>query len=360
MPFPEDTAAHRQLSQFYHQLLERIQALPGVSAAGGTNGLPMGDSGANGTFLVQGGGRPAETLEELNAQYHSLSEEERARDAEFRVASGGYFAAMGIPLVSGRVFQESDGTDAPHVAVVSQSLARRYFPNEEAIGKQIQFGNMDGDLHLLTIVGIVGDVRDTGLDVDVRPTVYVHYLQRPRHAAEFSIVVRGRGDAAGLISAMRQEARAVNPEMPIKFEPLTQLVSASLDSRRFSMVMLAVFAGVALVLAMVGLYGIMAFITAERTREIGVRMALGAQRADMLGLILRQSFTLVAIGIAVGVIAALAATRVMATLLYGVALTDAATYIGVVLLLALAALAASYFPARRAMKVDPMVALRHD
>lgn len=360
MSFADETAAQRQLSQFYHQLLERIQALPGVSAAGGTNGLPMGDRGANGTFVVQGGGRPAKTQEELIAQFNNLSEEERARDAEFRVASGGYFAAMGIPLVSGRVFQESDGADAPHVAVVSHSLARRHFRNEEAIGKQIQFGNMDGDVRLLNIVGVVGDVRDTGLDVDVRPTVYVHYLQRPRHAAEFSVVVRGRGDAAGLINAMRREARTLNPEMPTKFEPLTQLVSASLDNRRFSMIMLGVFAGAALALAMVGLYGIMAFITSERTTEIGIRMALGAQRADMLRLILWQSFTLVVIGISAGVLAALATTRVLATLLYGIGAADVATYLGVMLLLAFAAFAASYLPARRAMKVDPMVALRHE
>ncbi|CAN5551566.1 hypothetical protein BH18VER1_BH18VER1_12760 [soil metagenome] len=296
----------------------------------------------------------------MSAQYGALSEEERARDAEFRVASGDYFAAMGIPLVSGRAFQESDGADAPHVAVVSQSLARRYFPNEEAIGKQIQFGNMDGDLHLLNIVGIVGDVRDTGLDVDVRPTVYVHYLQRPRHAAEFSVVVRGRGDAAGLINAMRREARALNPEMPTKFEPLTQLVSASLDNRRFSMVMLGVFAGTALVLAMVGLYGVMAYITSERTREIGVRMALGAQRTDLLALILRQSFAFVGIGILAGVAAALATTRVLATLLYGVDAADLSTYAGAMFLLTFAALIASYVPARRAMNIDPMLALRHD
>jgi predicted permease len=309
---------------------------------------------------VQGGGKPAETLEELIAQFNNLSEEERARDAEFRVASGGYFGAMGIPLVSGRVFQESDGADAPHVAVVSQSLARRYFPNEEAIGKQIQFGNMDGDVRLLNIVGVVGDVRDTGLDVDVRPTVYVHYLQRPRYAAEFSVVVRGRGDAAGLISAMRREARSLNPEMPTKFEPLAQLVSASLDNRRFSMVMLGVFAGTALVLAMVGLYGVMAYITSERTREIGVRMALGAQRGEMLGLILRQSFTLVAVGIVAGVLGAIAATRVLATLLYDVGTTDLVTFGAVIILLGVAALIASYIPARRAMNVDPMVALRHE
>ncbi|MFN2475604.1 MAG: ABC transporter permease, partial [Chthoniobacterales bacterium] len=360
MSFPEESAAQRQLAQFYHQLLERIQTLPGVIAAGGTNGLPMGDSGGSGRFVVQGGAKPAQTLEELIAQFDNLSEEERARDAEYRVASGGYFAAMGIPIVSGRTFQESDGPDAPHVAVVSQSFARRYFPKEDVIGKQIQFGNMDGDLHVLNIIGIAGDVRDTGLDIDVRPTVYVQYLQRPRHAAEFSVVVRGRGDAASLISAMRREARALNPEMPIKFEPLAQLVAASLDNRRFSMIMLGVFAGAALLLAMVGLYGVMAYITSERTSEIGIRMAIGAQRADMLRLVLRQSFTLVACGLMVGVVAALAASRVLASFLFGINAVDLVTYGAVICLLMIAALVATYVPARRAMNVDPMLALRHD
>jgi putative ABC transport system permease protein len=360
MSTPEDVGAQRQLAQFYRELLHRVQALPGMIAAGGTNALPMSSGGANGTFLVQGGGKPAETMPEVIQQFESLSPEERTRDAEFRVASAGYFAAMGIPLKSGRTFEESDGPDAMHVALVSESLARRYFANEEVIGKQIQFGNMDGDVRLLKIVGIVGDVRDHGLDVDVRPTVYAHYLQRPRTAGEFSIVARGRGDAAGLIAAMRREARALNPEMPITFEPLTQLVSASLDNRRFSMIMLGVFAGSALLLAMVGLYGVMAYITSERTREIGVRMALGAQRRQMLSLILRQSFTLVLIGIGAGIVATLASTRVLASLLYGVGASDVPTYLAVVLLLGIATLLASYIPARRAMKVDPMVALRHE
>jgi ABC-type antimicrobial peptide transport system permease subunit len=159
---------------------------------------------------------------------------------------------------------------------------------------------------------------------------------------------------------MRREARALNPEMPTKFQRVEQLIASSLDNRRFSMVMLGVFAGAALALAMVGLYGIMAFITSQRTTEIGIRMALGAQRADMLRLILRQSFTLVLIGIVAGIGGAIAGTRVLSTLLYGVSAGDVATYGAVVLLLALAALAASYIPARRAMNVDPMIALRHD
>ena len=355
-----DETQLRQRAQLFQQLLARLSALPGVTNVGGTNALPMSGSGANGTFMIQAGGAPAQTIEELTQQMQAARASGQTADADYRVASAGYFAAMNIPLLQGRTFQESDGPDAPHATLISESLAKKHWPNGDAIGKQIQYGNMDGDLRLLNIVGVVGDVRDDGLHVEARPTIYVNYFQRPAAASEFSFVLRGRGDATALIDAMRREARALNPEMPTKFQRVEQLVSASLDNRRFSMVMLGLFAGAALALAMVGLYGIMAFITSERTTEIGIRMALGAQRRDMLALILRQSFTLVGIGIVVGVLAAIAGTRVVATLLYGVGTTDVITYAGVVLLLALAALAASYLPARRAMNVDPMVALRHE
>jgi ABC-type antimicrobial peptide transport system permease subunit len=219
---------------------------------------------------------------------------------------------------------------------------------------------MDGDLRLLHVIGVVGDVRDDGLDVEPRPIVYVNYFQRPRYASQFSIVLRGRGDPATLIAAMRREARALNPEMPTDFQTLEQLVSASLDKRRFGMTMFGLFSGAALALAMVGLYGIMSYITSERTKEIGIRMALGAQRGDMLQMVLRQSLTLVALGIGAGIVAAVAATRVLATMLYGVGANDLSTYAIVIGLLGGAALLASYVPARRAMKVDPMVALRHE
>ncbi|MFL6568733.1 MAG: FtsX-like permease family protein, partial [Chthoniobacterales bacterium] len=252
-----------------------------------------------------------------------------------------------------------DGPDNPHVAVVSESLAKRCFANVDPIGKRIQFGNMDGDLHLLNVVGVVGDVRDKGLDATPQPTVYVNYFQRGS-SSDFSFVVRARGDAAALISAMRREAQAANPEMPIKFETLEQIVSSSLDNRRFSMVMVGVFAAAALALAMVGLYGIMAYITAERTTEVGIRMALGAQRGDVLRMILKQSFALVSLGILAGVVAAFAGTRLLASLLYGIGAADLVTYGGVVLLLLLAALVATLVPARRAMSVDPIIALRHE
>jgi len=360
LPQPEEPGKMRELAQFHHRMFERLAALPGVTSVGGTSALPMSGNGANGTFIEERGGKPATTMQELGKQFDALSPSERSRDADYRAASAGYFGAMGIPLIRGRLFQESDGPDAPHVAVVSESLAKRYWPNEDAIGRQIQFGNMDGDLHPLTIVGIVGDVRDNGLDRDPWPTVYTNYFQRPASTSEFSIVARAQGDVASLTSAMRREARALNPEMPTKFETIEQIVSASFDNRRFSMVMLGIFAGSALILAMVGLYGVMAYITAQRTQEIGIRMALGAQRSDMLAMIFRQSFTLVIAGIVVGIFSSIGLTRFVATMLYGVGSTDVVTYAGVIGLLGLAAALASYIPARRAMKVDPMVALRYE
>jgi len=352
--------ALRALAQFNHQLIDRIQSLPGMTEVGGTSAVPMSGNGANGTFIEEHGGKSAETVQELIRQFEALSTSERARDADYRAVSAGYFAVMSIPLIRGRFFQESDGPDAPHVALVSQTLAKRYWPNEDPIGKQIQFGNMDGDLHLLNIIGVVGDVRDNGLERDPRPTVYLNCFQRPASTSEFSIVARAHGDVASLTSAMRREARALNPEMPTKFETIEQIVSASFDNRRFSMIMLGIFAGSALLLAMVGLYGVMAYITSQRTHEIGIRMALGAQRLDMLGMIFRQSFTLVLAGVAVGILASVALTRLLGTMLYGVQATDVVTYGGVVGLLVVAAALASYIPARRAMKVDPMVALRYE
>ena len=360
LPVSGSSRALVQLAQVYQQLLERLQALPGVASVGGVNALPLSGNGASGGFIIENGAKPAQTIAELEKQFSSLAGTDRLGYAEFRVASAGYFPTVGIPLLRGRLFQDSDTTDAPHVALVSQSLARRYWPNEDAVGRQIQFGGMDGDLHLLHIVGVIGDVHDEGLDADVLPTVYVNYRQRPRYAAQFSIVLRGHGDPAGFIAAMRREARAINPEMPVEFQTLTQVVAASLDHRRFTMAMLGVFAGAALLLAMVGLYGAMAYITFQRTHEIGIRMALGAQRLDMLRMILRQSFALVLAGVALGILASVGLTRLIGSMLYGVHATDMLTYAGVVGLLAAAAALASYIPARRAMKVDPMIALRYE
>jgi putative ABC transport system permease protein len=360
LPNPQDAAAARQLAQFHRQLLARLQAIPGVLAAGGINALPMSGNGANGTFLMIDGGKAPETMAEFEQQLLALQAAGKTGDAQYRAATADYFGAVRIPLRRGRVFNETDSPDGQHVAVISESLARRYWPGEDALGKQVEFGNMDGDLRPLNVIGVVGDIRDESLDTEPVPIVYVNALQRPSAAAQLSFVLRGQSDAGALIIAMRREARAANPEMPLQFVTLEQLIASSLDDRRFSMTMVALFAAAALVVAMVGLYGIMAYITAERTTELGIRIALGAQRSDVLRLVLRQSFGLVSLGMLTGIVAALAGTRLLARLLYGISGTDLVTYAGVLLLLSGAALVATLVPARRAMHVDPMVALRHE
>jgi predicted permease len=359
LPDTSDAVVKAKLAQFCRQLLVRLQSIPGAISVGAIDALPMSGDGSNGRFIMEEGGVTVSSMNELSKKMTALLGTERMGDAQYRVASGSYFATMHIPLLRGRTFQESDGPDNPHVAVISESLARRYFPDADPLGKQIQFGNMDGDLHLLNVVGVVGDVRDKTLDANPQPTVYVNYFQRGS-LSDFSYVARADSDAVPLISAMRREAQMANPEMPIKFETLEQMISSSLDNRRFSVIMVGVFAGAALALAMVGLYGIMAYLTTERTTEVGIRMALGAQRGDVLRMMLGQSFALVSLGIGAGVVAAFAGTQLLASLLYGISAADLLTYGAVVFLLLLAALFATLLPARRATRVDPMVALRHE
>jgi putative ABC transport system permease protein len=357
LPEAEGDASRRKLAQFCHQLLVRLQNIPGVSNVGGIDALPMSGDGSNGRFIIEEGGVTVGSMDEFSRKMTALLGTNRIGDAQHRVTTGGYFEAMHIPVLRGRTFEESDGPNNPHVAVISESLARRYFPNADPLGKQIQFGNMDGDLHLLNIVGLVGDVRDKTFEATPQPTVYVNYLQRGS-LSDFSFVVRARIEAKALIGVMRRETQAANPEMPIKFETLEQLVASSLDNRRFGMVMVGEFAGTALILAMVGLYGLMAYITTERTTEIGIRMALGAQRRNVLQLILRHALFLFATGTFTGVLLALATTWLLRSFLYGVGPIDLVTYSAVVFLSGITASIATYFPARRAMAVDPMIALR--
>ncbi len=337
--FPKNEEQQQRLTRFHGQLLERLNRLPGVIAAGGVDSLPLTQSGADGTFLIDNN--------PTNTGY-----------ADYRQASAGYFAALGIPLLRGRFFEQSDRSDSPHVAVISQSLARKYWPNEDPIGKRIQFGNMDGDERLLNIIGVVGDVHER-LDANVSPTVYAYSLQRPLKS-NFSFVVRANTDTTALVSGMRREVQALDRELPANFRTLEQVVSSSLDSRRFSLILFGVFASVALLLAITGIYGVMSYSVTQRTHEMGIRIALGAQGKDVLKLILGHGMTLTLLGVAVGLGGAFAVTRLMASLLYGVSTTDPLVFAGIALLLVLVALVACLIPAWRATKVDPMIALRYE
>ena len=325
---------------FQEQLLDRLGQLPGVSAVGTISLLPLRGDGPDGTFLINN-----------NAA--------RTGAADFRLASAGYFAAMGIPVLRGRTFDRSDQPNSPHAALISESMAGKYWPNENPIGQAIQFGNMDGDLRLLHVVGVVGDVHDRGVDAATSPTVYANSLQRPRSSG-MAVVVRGRVAPSGLVPSMRQVVRSLDSELPVNFKTLDQVFSSSLDQRRFSLVIFGVFGCVALLLAAMGIYGVTNYAVTQRTQEIGIRMALGARMSDVLKLVLRNGMSLVLIGAAIGVAGAFATTRVLSSLLFGVAPTDLATFTAVVVVLVVVAFVACYIPARRATKVDPLVALRYE
>jgi len=325
---------------FHKQLLERLSATPGVVAVGSVNSLPLTGGGADGTFLI--GNDPA-----------------RKGHAEYRVASSGYFAAMRIPLLRGRTFDQSDQPNSPNAAVVSQSLVRKYWPNEDPIGQTIQFGNMDGDLRLLHVVGVVGDVHDYGVDVPTSPTIYGNALQR-LPSSSLTVIVRAQVEPSASVPAMRETVQMLDPQLPVNFRTLDQVFSSSLDQHRFSLVIFGVFGTTALLLAAMGIYGVTTYAVAQRTQEIGIRMALGARMSDVLKLVLKNGMSLALIGAAVGVAGAFATTRVMSSLLFGVAPTDLATFTSVVVVLVVVAFVACYIPARRATKVDPLVALRYE
>ena len=325
---------------FHKQLLERLSATPGVVAVGSVNSLPLTGGGADGTFFI--GNDPA-----------------RKGHAEYRMASSGYFGAMKIPLLRGRTFDQSDQPNSPNAAVVSQALVQKYWPNEDPIGQTIQFGNMDGDLRLLHVVGVVGDVHDYGVDVPTSPTIYGNALQR-LPSSSLTVVVRAQVEPSASVPAMRETVQSLDPQLPLNFRTLDQVFSSSLDQHRFSLVIFGVFGTTALLLAAMGIYGVTTYAVAQRTQEIGIRMALGARMSDVLKLVLKNGMSLALIGAAVGVAGAFATTRVMSSLLFGVAPTDFATFTSVVVVLVVVAFVACYIPARRATKVDPLVALRYE
>ena len=356
LPWVEDPKAKAGQAIFFSNLIDRLKQIPGVRKVGATSGLPMMDGGLpDGMFLLMTQNEIPKTMDGFGPL---LQQKERIGNADFCVATDGYFQVLGIPLIRGRIFDERDGANSPHVAVISESLARDRWPNQDPIGHTIEFGNMDGDLRLLTIVGIAGDIHEYGLDAPPRPTVYVNLFQRPR--AAITVTMLSDADTQLVTTAGRGILQDLDPEIPAKFQTFSQVYSASLGSRRFNVILIGFFGITALLLATIGVFGVMAYSVSRRTREIGVRVALGAATGDVLKMIFGQGLRTIFIGVAIGITVSLALTRTVKSLLFGVTATDPLTFGGVTLLLIGAALMACYIPARRATKVDPMVALRYE
>jgi len=355
LPWVEDPKAKASQGIFYSNLIDRLKQIPGVRKVGAVSNLPMEGGLPDGMFFLMTQNEVPKTADGF---VPLLQQKERLGNADFGVATDGYFQALGIPLIRGRIFDEHDGANSPHVAVISESLAGDRWPDQDPIGRTIEFGNMDGDLRLLTIVGIVGDIHDYGLDAPPRPTVYVNLFQRPRSA--ITVTMLSDADTRLVTSAARGILQDLNPEIPAKFRTFSQVYSASLGSRRFNVILIGFFGIVALLLATAGVFGVMAYSVSRRTREIGVRVALGAGSSDVLRMILGQGLRTIFIGVAIGIAGSLALTRTVESLLFGVTATDPLTFGGVTLLLVGAALVACFVPARRATKLDPIVALRYE
>jgi len=338
-------ATPQQWTAFSNELLERLHAQPGLrdSALGGP--LPM-DRQGEATFAFSIVGNPP-------------LPPGRSPTADYATVSPDYFRIMGIPLLRGRFFSDQDSPSNPKAAIISETLARRYFPNLDPLGRRMMFGFPPDDSVSREIVGIVGDVRDAALSRKPGPMMYVPFAQAPLYGAE--VVVRSSLSASSVATGIREAVRSIDKNLPVTdIEPLNDALGKSISQERFRTFLLGSFSAIALVLAAVGIFGVMSYSASQRTREIGIRMALGAGRGEVLRLILGQGMKLALFGLGIGVVAALLLTRLMSSLLYSVSATDPVTIASVTIILLSVALTACYIPARRAMRVDPMVALRHE
>jgi predicted permease len=365
LPIPQgqegmDQAAISRQIRLLDDVVARLRTIPGTMGVGLAGALPVagGDNLADGLFIIINGQMPPANFDEFGRMAQNRSQ---TGVAEYAVASEEYFRTLGIPLIRGRMFGEQDDLNSPHVAVISESLARKRWPNQNPIGQVIEFGNMDGNLKPLTIVGIAGNVRASGLDRPPSEIIYVDYRQRGMGANSTpTVVMRSAAPTGEIVSAARGIFRELAPDVPVKFSTFADDMGGWLADRRFLLVLVGLFACVALILAGVGLYGVVAFFVAQRGQEIGVRMALGAQRSDVLRLVLGEGARMAATGAAIGIGASLGITRLMSSLFFGISATDPLTFAGVAILLSVVALAASYIPACRAMRVDPVKALRYE
>jgi putative ABC transport system permease protein len=340
-----DAAERMRWVAWFDRALERLRGLPGVVEVGATTLLPFDGDTQDTSFDIEGYTPPPGS----------------SPDNEIRSVEAGYFEAMGIPLVSGRLIGRGDTAEAPPIVVINQAMAKKYWPHENALGKRLKLhSSFAPQKDFSTVVGVVGDVRGYGLDQAPRAEMYFPYPQL-RYPAALAVVLKTAGDPAALVPSVRAAIAEVDRQQPIfNVTPMTELIATSMAQRRFSLVLMLIFGATALLLAAVGIYGVMSYTVAQRTQEIGIRVALGASPSSVLGMVVRDGMRLVLIGLALGLAGAFATSRLVASLLYGVTATDLVTYGAIALVLALVALLATVIPARRATRVDPMLALRAD
>src|SRR4051812_31915825 len=333
-----------QAVPFFDELLRRLSALPGVRAAGAVKFLPMTGNNTNSDISIEGQGKPTENDRHI---------------VEFQIIAGDYFKAMGVPLLAGRIPGPQDARKGPKVAVINRAMAQRFWKGEDAIGKR--FSQSDdggpGDDGWIEVIGVVGDIHQFGLGQPPRPEAYLPLSQTPTPSMQ--LAVKASGDRNALAAGLRREVAALDPDQPLwSIQPLEELLGQTLQARRASTLLLAVFSGLALLLSVLGIYAMMAYAVVQRTREIGVRMALGAESAGVVRLVVRQGMRLALLGVGIGLPAALALAQLISTQLYGIASVDIPTYVGTSAVLSAAALVACWMPARVAARVDPIVALK--
>lgn len=326
----------------YHQLWERLERLPGAVAAGGISALPLSSMASWGPITVEG--RP-------------LPPGEKFINADERIVSGHYFEAMQIPLIKGRLFNDQDTADSRHVILIDEFMAQQLWPNQDPLGKRVSFGDLAAAPEWSTVIGVVGRIKQETLDTDSRIAFYIPQTQFISRA--MNVVLRTNVDPASLASAVNSELHELDRDLPVyRVLSMQQRIADSLARRRFTTTLLGVFASLALALAAIGIYGVMAYLVNQGAREIGIRMALGATQKTILSLVVRQGLKLALVGVGVGIVASFAFSRLISGLLFGVATSDPMTLVATVLLLVVVALLASYFPARRAARIDPMISLR--
>jgi predicted permease len=331
---------------FIDRLLPSLAAMPGVEATAAVMGLPTGQYGSNGSYAIAG--------------KQEMREGEKLPESNWALSSPNYFAAMHIPLLRGRDFTPQDQYGTAGVVIMSESAARQSLPGEDPLGRQVMCGLDEATMKPMTIVGVVGDVRQNSPGSAPQPTLYMPMEQHPYHSNELQVIVRTGSAPSAMTSVVRKAAYDLNPEMAVRFTTLDEMISDSIAAPRFRTFLAGTFALLALLLAMAGIYGVMSYVVTQRTSELGLRMALGAARGDVVGLVLARAAALAAAGLAIGAGLSLAASRLIGAMLFGLTATDPSTYAGVLLAVGGIAILAAAGPAWRASRIDPMVALRQE